>query len=109
MTTIQLGIEGMTCANCSARIERALGKAEDPVEAEREARERALRALRRDLGVAALFTVPLVALTMLPMFVPEVDAVKRLQERGGKVAFVGDGRTSSRTYSGRSCTTSCTT
>ena len=26
MATIQLGIEGMTCASCSARVERALGK-----------------------------------------------------------------------------------
>lgn len=26
MQTVELGIEGMTCASCSARVERALGK-----------------------------------------------------------------------------------
>ncbi len=115
-----LAIGGMTCANCSSRVERALSKApgvlsasvnlateratvrhllgstgpadfvrivedagyqviggaetEDPVEAEREARERALGLLRRDLIVAALFTAPLVVVTMLHMFVPAFDA-----------------------------------
>ncbi|MDZ7802232.1 MAG: heavy metal translocating P-type ATPase [Trueperaceae bacterium] len=114
-----LSIGGMTCANCSARVERALSKtpgvlqasvnlaterasvrylpgsvgpadlghvvekagyqvigddAQDPVEAEREARDRHLRALRRDLGIAAAFAGPLVLLTMLHMFVPAVDA-----------------------------------
>lgn len=115
-----LAIGGMTCANCAARIERALagtdgvidatvnlateratvryapgslgrvdlgrivedagyqlidaGATDDPVEAEREARERTLAGLRRDLIVAAVFATPLVVVTMLHMFVPAADA-----------------------------------
>ena len=113
------GVTGMTCANCSSRVERKLGKAEGVLEAsvnlateratvrylpdvvserdlyqtvektgygilqeekgkdradtEREAREEELRRLRRDLGIATLFSVPLIVLTMLHMFVPAVD------------------------------------
>ena len=112
------GVTGMTCANCSSRVERKLGKAEgvleasvnlateratvrylpdvvserglyqvventgygvlqetdkDRVDTEREAREEERRKLRRDLGVAALFSVPLIVITMLHMFVPAVD------------------------------------
>ena len=113
------GVTGMTCANCSSRVERKLGKTEgvleasvnlaterttvrylpdvvnvrdlqgvveetgygilkeagrDRVDTEREAREEALRKLRRDLSVAALFTTPLVLFVMLPMFVPALEA-----------------------------------
>ena len=112
------GVTGMTCANCSSRVERRLGKlggvlsanvnlaterasvrylpdaintnelhqavekigygvlqevGEERTDAEREAREEALHTLRRDLGVAALFSAPLVLLTMLHMMVPSVD------------------------------------
>ena len=47
---------------------------EERTDAEREAREEALHTLQRDLGVAALFSAPLVLLTMLHMMVPSVDA-----------------------------------
>ena len=113
------GVTGMTCANCSSRVERKLGKTEGVLEAsvnlateratvryvpdvvserdlyqtiektgygilqeekgkdrtdtEREAREEELGRLRRDLLVAALFSVPLIVVTMLHMFVPVVD------------------------------------
>ena len=113
------GVTGMTCANCSSRVERKLNKAEgvleasvnlateratvrylpdviserslyqavektgygilqeekgkDRVDTEREVREEELRKLRRDLFVAALFSVPLIVLTMLHMFVPAID------------------------------------
>ncbi|MFA5568455.1 MAG: heavy metal translocating P-type ATPase [Trueperaceae bacterium] len=113
------GVTGMTCANCSSRVERSLGKADGVLEAtvnlateratvrylpgvtdlaklkgvvekagygileaagaevqsdlEREARERELKALKRDLLVAAIFTVPLFLLAMLPMLVPPLE------------------------------------
>ena len=112
------GVTGMTCANCSSRVERKLDKAEGVLDAsvnlateratvrylpdvvgerdlysvventgygvlqetgngrvdiEREAREEERRKLRRDLSVAALFSIPLVVVTMLHMFVPTVD------------------------------------
>ena len=48
-------------------------RGKDRVDTEREAREEELRKLKRDLGVAALFSVPLIVITMLHMFVPTVD------------------------------------
>ncbi|MFN3595706.1 MAG: heavy metal translocating P-type ATPase [Rubricoccaceae bacterium] len=114
---VELGIEGMTCAACVGRVERALarvpGVAEatvnlaterarvvgpagalsrealaeavraagydvletavpgaDPAEAEKAAREAALRALGRRTLLAALLTAPLFVLEMVPMLVP---------------------------------------
>ena len=49
-------------------------KGRDRVDTEREAREEERRTLRRDLLVATLFSVPLIGVTMLHMFVPAVDA-----------------------------------
>ncbi len=113
------GVTGMTCANCSSRVERKLAKTEgvleasvnlateratvrylpdvvslkelhgvvegtgygileeagkDRVDSEREAREREIISLRRDLTVAAVFTLPLLLLVMLPMVVPALEA-----------------------------------
>ena len=48
-------------------------KGKDRTDTEREAREEERRTLRRDLLVAALFSVPLIVVTMLHMFVPAVD------------------------------------
>ena len=48
-------------------------KGKDRADTEREAREEELGRLRRDLLVAALFSVPLIIVTMLHMFVPAVD------------------------------------
>ncbi len=113
------GVTGMTCANCSSRVERQLQKADGVVSAnvnlateratvrylpgqtdpgrlkrvveetgygvlesdgaaertdvEREARERELRALRRDLVIAAAFTAPLLLFVMLPMLIPALE------------------------------------
>ncbi len=112
-----LSVTGMTCANCSARIERALGRvggvlsanvnlaterasvrylpasvsaeslgqavrdagygvleetAERP-DAERDARAAELKTLRRDLVIAALLSVPLLLLVMLPMLIPAFE------------------------------------
>ncbi len=115
---LSLGVTGMTCANCSARVERALrrvggvleanvnlaterasvrylpsavsagqlkaavrdagygvldvGGAADRVDAEQAARQRELDRQRRQLLLAAAFTLPLVVLTMLPMLVPRL-------------------------------------
>ena len=112
-----LGITGMTCASCSGRVERALNKVEGVLEAtvnlaterasvaylpdtvspadlkavvretgydvldeadagqnaedlEREAHERHVAGLRRDLIVAASLATPLVLFVMLPMLIP---------------------------------------
>ncbi len=116
---VTMGVTGMTCANCSSRVERALAKAdgvasavvnlateratvrylpavtdpgrlrgvvekagygvldagtsEERTDLEREARERGLAALRRDLITAAAFTVPLFLLVMLPMLIPPLE------------------------------------
>lgn len=116
---ITFGVTGMTCANCSSRVERQLQKADgvlsasvnlateratvrylpgqtDPArlkhvvedtgygvleadgaaersDVEREARERELSALRRDLLVAAAFTAPLLLFVMLPMLIPPLE------------------------------------
>ena len=47
---------------------------EDRVDAERDAREREVRGLRRSVIVAAIFTTPLVILVMLSMLVPGFEA-----------------------------------
>lgn len=112
------GVTGMTCANCSSRIERRLAKTEGVLAAnvnlateratlrflpdtvsleqlyevvektgygvlkelaqnmrdtERDTREAERLKLKRDLSLAAVFSVPLIVLTMLHMFVPAVD------------------------------------
>ncbi len=117
----EIGVEGMTCASCTARVERALNKLPGVIDAsvnlaseratvrylpasvgpdelaaviedtgygthrlddggdqdvdEREARERdaALRAMRRDVWVAAALTVPVLLLSMGAMFVPAIE------------------------------------
>jgi Cu+-exporting ATPase len=46
---------------------------EDRVDGERAAREAEVRALRRDLTLAAVFTVPLLLLVMVPMLVPGLE------------------------------------
>lgn len=112
----ELSVGGMTCANCSARVERALkalkgvveasvnlaserasvrylpgsvtptqlAKAveeagyhvlesevgKDRVDQEREAREQELRSLRQSVIVAAIFSVPIFLLDMVPMMIP---------------------------------------
>ncbi|MCC6312149.1 MAG: heavy metal translocating P-type ATPase, partial [Trueperaceae bacterium] len=116
---VTFGVTGMTCANCSSRVERQLQKADGVLSAsvnlateratvrylpgqtdlarlervveetgygvlrsdnaaertdvEREARERDLRALRRDLVLAAAFTAPLLLFVMLPMLIPPLE------------------------------------
>lgn len=116
---MSIGVQGMTCANCSARVERALNRVdgvseasvnlatekatvqflpgavtlegitdtirqagydvvkveegEDARDAERAARENQLRELRVSLTVAALFTIPLLLLDMVPMLVPPLQ------------------------------------
>ncbi len=116
---LELGVSGMTCASCSQRVERALSKldgvleasvnlateratvhylpdtvaparlkaavreagydiidtsaGQDKSDAERDAHERHIRALRSDLIVATVFATPLVLLVMLPMFVPALE------------------------------------
>ena len=114
----RFGVIGMTCANCSSRVERKLAQTQgvlnasvnlateratvrylpevvserdlrrvvestgygwqeegggDRADTEREAREEVRRKLKRDLGVATFFSVPLIVVTMLHMFVPVVD------------------------------------
>ncbi len=114
-----LGITGMTCASCSGRVERALNKVagvleatvnlaterasvtylpqtvtpaklkevvrdtgydvleeqagQDATDLEREAHEKHVRGLRRDLIIAASFAAPLVLFVMLPMAVPSLQ------------------------------------
>ncbi len=115
MQHIEIGVRGMTCANCVARVERALRalpavaeatvnlaterasvsyderlapvealteaiaaagytplllERDDALEREAQARAHELRELRRDLVVAALLTVPVLLLSMGPMFTP---------------------------------------
>ncbi len=111
-----LALQGMTCAACASRIEKALANVEgvlearvnlateraavryvpgavspamlrravrdagyevidsadgqDRTDAEREAREQERRTLRRRLWTAALFTLPILLLSMGPMLVP---------------------------------------
>ena len=115
-----LSVEGMTCASCVGRVERALNKTGGVVEAavnlatekatvtylpdgvslgqlkaavrqagyqvreespgkdradtEREVREGELRKLKASLTIAAIFTVPLILLVMLPMLIPSLEA-----------------------------------
>ncbi|SPE35736.1 copper transporter [Burkholderiales bacterium] len=124
MRRIQIGVRGMTCANCTARVERALralpGVAEaavnlateraslryderladttalaqaisdagytpllidedDTGEREAQARARELRDQRRDTLLAALLTLPILALAMGPMLLPTAaDLLARL-------------------------------
>jgi Cu+-exporting ATPase len=118
MRNVEMGVRGMTCANCTARVERALralpGVAEavvnlaterasvrydetvldadqlaqavtdagytplpleDREAEEREAQARAeeLAGQRRDVILAALLTVPILALAMGPMLVPALE------------------------------------
>ena len=119
-TEAGFAVQGMTCAACVRRVERALMKVEgvleadvnlaterasvryvpgaveladleaavraagydvlevekgrDPADAEREARDRERRTLRRRLTVAALLTAPLFLLEMVPMIVPPLQA-----------------------------------
>lgn len=114
-----LAVRGMTCANCVGRVERALKRVdgvldatvnlateratvrylpaaaevgtlkaavrsagyevldeaagEERTDGERAAREAEVRALRRDLTLAAVFTVPLLLLVMVPMLVPALE------------------------------------
>ena len=115
-----LSVEGMTCASCVGRVERALKKTggvveaavnlatekatvtylpdsvspgqleaavrqagysvreetpgKDRADAERGAREGELRKLKISLLIAAVFTVPLILLVMLPMLLPGLEA-----------------------------------
>jgi len=117
---LELGIGGMTCANCSNRVERALRAtpgvveanvnlateratvryfpatvspeallqavmdagytaqpldAADGPDAEAQAREAELQARLRDTVVAALLSLPIVALAMGPMLLPAIGAL----------------------------------
>jgi Cu+-exporting ATPase len=110
-----IGVAGMTCASCVARVERAIKALPGVIEAtvslttesasveylpatvsreriaqairaagyqpaapdeapgaEHTRHERELRSLRRDLVFAALLTLPLMLISMVPMFVPGV-------------------------------------
>ncbi len=112
-----LSVTGMTCANCSARVERTLNKIDGVLsatvnlaseraqirflpemtsiprfaeairaagydvllsdtqqrsEAEREAKERERKDLRRNLIVAASLTLPIFLLDMVPMLIPSL-------------------------------------
>ena len=115
-----LSVEGMTCASCVGRVERALKKTDgvleasvnlatekatvtylpdgvslgqlkatvrqagyqvrnetpgkDRTDAEREVREGERRKLKTSLTIAAVFTVPLILLVMLPMLIPSLEA-----------------------------------
>ncbi len=114
---LEIGVGGMTCASCSARVERALKKLPGVLEAsvnlateraslhylpaslgpdevaraieeagyeprlldqeavedrDAEARRKSLRAMRRDLWLAVLFTLPLLFIAMGAAFLPEV-------------------------------------
>lgn len=114
--TQEIGVEGMTCASCSARVERALQKLPGVIDAgvnlaterasvrylagsleladlvaavedagygakvadeaageDREsARQSTLRAMRRELWVAAALTLPVLLFSMGAMFIPAV-------------------------------------
>jgi Cu+-exporting ATPase len=116
--TATIGVSGMTCASCIARVERAImalpgvlvatanlgtesvgvdflpdtvsrgritqaigeaGYQAEPGEAApdewRERQERELTALKRDLLLAGSLTAPLLAISMLPMFLPEAKTL----------------------------------
>jgi len=120
MRRIEIGVRGMTCANCTARVERALqalpgvAQAEvnlaterasvryddrrvapaalaqairdagytpllidddDTGEREAQARARELRQQRRDTLLAALLTLPILALAMGPMLLPAMESL----------------------------------
>jgi Cu+-exporting ATPase len=111
--SVNIGVGGMTCASCVARVERAIkglagvidatvnlstesaavqylpatvsreriaqairaagyepAAAEQAPDAERMRHARELRSLRRDLTFAALLTLPLLLVSMAPMFLP---------------------------------------
>lgn len=113
---MEIGVGGMTCASCSARVERALNKLPGVLDAsvnlaaeraslrylpaslgpdevaraieeagyqprlldeeagedrEATARRDSLRAMRRDLGLAVLFTLPVLFLAMGAAFLPQ--------------------------------------
>lgn len=116
---IELGVQGMTCASCVARVERALNRTDGVLNAsvnlaterasvtylpfsvgpgqlraairdagydvleeqaglsredqEREAREREVQQLRRQVQFSAVFAVPLLLIAMVPMLVPGVE------------------------------------
>ncbi|MCG6941661.1 MAG: heavy metal translocating P-type ATPase [Thiohalocapsa sp.] len=115
---VNIGVSGMTCASCVARVERAIkalpgvitatvnlttesaaveylpatvsreriaqairaagyepAAADAAPDAEHARHERELRALRRDLIFAAALTVPLLLISMAPMFLPGVRAL----------------------------------
>jgi Cu+-exporting ATPase len=122
VASAEIGVQGMTCASCVARVERAINalpgvlgasvnlsseraqveylpssvSRERIVQAVREAgyqpveqslseeaetagRDQALAALRRDLVIAAAFTLPLVLISMGPMLLPPLgDLLQRL-------------------------------
>jgi Cu+-exporting ATPase len=121
----EIGVEGMTCASCTARVERALNRLPGVLEAgvnlateratvrylpaslgpdeliavieetgyathrldpgtddtdqdrEAVARGATLQAMRRDVKLAAVLTVPVVVISMGGMFVPAIDAGMR--------------------------------
>ena len=114
---LQVGVGGMTCANCVARVERALSKlpgvvaatvnlateraavrylpgelgpeeiagaiaeagyeprglTEQDDDTEAKARDKALRARRREAAIAALLTIPIVMLSLGAMIAPGID------------------------------------
>ncbi|EYB66456.1 heavy metal translocating P-type ATPase [Deinococcus phoenicis] len=116
---MELGVQGMTCASCVGRVERALKKVEGVLDAsvnlateratvtylpsgvspgqlkaavreagydvleeqagvsredqEREAREREVNHLRRQVQFSAVFAIPLLLIAMVPMLVPAVN------------------------------------
>src|SRR5690625_4680485 len=115
-----LSVGGMTCANCVSRVERGLKKLDgvldanvnlateratvtflpglttgaalatavtkagyevreapgssERVDVERQAREEETRALKRDVLISAVFTLPLLVFVMLPMLIPSFEA-----------------------------------
>jgi Cu+-exporting ATPase len=116
--TANIGVGGMTCASCVARVERAIkalpgvieatvnlgtesataeylpatvsreriaqaireagyepAAAEQAPDAARDRQTSELRSLRRDLTVAAVLTLPLLLISMAPMFLPGVAAL----------------------------------
>ena len=110
MNSIQVGIEGMTCANCVNRVERTLGRAEDVAEAKVNlATERAtvrylpgtvgpsdltkviegagdLRGVPTAMGLSSVFV--LTNALRLRRFRPPMDAVREAALRSGDVAPV---------------------